>query len=100
MVSGAQQRAVGSFRRRQAEAGMMWFEVAALRRDKELIRRVAKRLAEAGPAAEEARAKLQRALDEAQPRRGGIWLALRGSPLVGADLNFGRDQSSGCDGTL
>lgn len=100
MASRAQQRAVGSFRRRQAEAGITRFEVAALRRDKELIRRVAKRLAEAGPEAEAVRTQLQQAIDDAQPRRGGIWLALRGSPLVGAELDFGRDQGPGRDAML
>lgn len=98
MASEAQRRAVGEFRRRQAAAGVIRFEVATLERDRELVRRVAKRLSEAGPDAEKVRAELRRVLDTKPPEgRGGIWRALRASPLVGADLDLSRDQGGGRD---
>lgn len=96
MASETQRQAVGEFRRRQAEAGIVRYEVATLQRDKDLVRRLAKRLVEAVPESEGFRAELRRVLDAKPPTdRGGIWRALRASPLVGADLDLARDRDGG-----
>ena len=98
MTSGAQRRAVGEFRRRQAEVGVVRFEVAAPGRDKELIRRLAKRLVEAGPEVEGVRAEVRWLLEgEPPPERGGIWRVSSASPLVGAGLDLSRDDGGGRD---
>jgi hypothetical protein len=93
MASEAQRRAVKSFRKRRRKAGVVRFEVAAPARDKELIRGVARRLSEAGPGAEEVRAELRKLTGESfLDEVGGIWRALRESPLVGADVEFPREH--------
>jgi hypothetical protein len=69
---------------------MASFEVLALDADRELIRSLAKRLAGDGPDSARIRATVRSALAGEQSRTGGILDALRRSPLVGAELNLGR----------
>jgi hypothetical protein len=69
---------------------MARFEVLALDADRELIRSLAKRLAGDGPDSARIRATVRSALAGEQSRTGGILDALRRSPLVGAELNLGR----------
>jgi hypothetical protein len=96
MSSTAQRRAVTAHRQRQVAAGVTRFEVAAPQADKELVRGIARRLA--GPDAAGLRAELARIMDGGQSAaRGGIWRALRASPLVGADLMLERDADPGRD---
>jgi hypothetical protein len=69
---------------------MARIEVLGLDTDRELIRSLAKRLAEDGPDAPGIRAAVHRSISGEQPTKGGIFKALRLSPLVGADLNLSR----------
>jgi len=62
--------------------------------DRELIRSLARRLAEDTPEASALRAAVSRSIDE-PPRKGGILAALRRSPLVGADLDLARAREEG-----
>lgn len=55
MGNTAQRRALDSYRRRLGERGMARFEVLGLDSDRELIRSLARRLAEDGPDAAAAR---------------------------------------------
>jgi hypothetical protein len=71
------------------------FEVLGLDRDRDLIRSVARRLAEQDPAAAQIRTALGRAVSAERQRKGGIAAALRRSPLVGADLNLRRPDVEG-----
>jgi hypothetical protein len=71
------------------EAGVERFEVRAPATDKPLVREIARRLAE-GDA--ELRRNLERDLAPSEPSRGGIWRALRNSPLVGADIDLEREH--------
>ena len=81
----SQRRATENDRRRLAERGMARFEVLGRAADRELIRSLARRLAEDGPQAERLRAVVASGIAGRQPRKGGILEALRRSPLVGAD---------------
>jgi hypothetical protein len=95
-VSGTSQtRALKNYRSRLNQRGMARFEVLGLSTDRELIRSMARRLADNSPEAEELRASVhQRVMLEPQ-KKGGIFAALRRSPLVGADLKIVRERTSG-----
>ena len=71
---------------------MSRFQVIGLQTDRDLIRALAKRLAEGGPEASRLRAAISHAMTEAPTQKGGILAALRRSPLVGADLDLSRNQ--------
>ena len=63
--------------------------------DRDLIRSVARRLAEDGPDSARIRAAIGRTISGDPPKRGRILEALRRSPLVGAGLDFGRARETG-----
>jgi len=95
VTTAAQQRANRNYRARLAERGIRRFEVMALEVDRELLRTLARRLAEDGPEAKRARAVVTELALGESPRPGGILTALRRSPLVGADLNLSRERVDG-----
>ncbi len=86
MSNTSQRRAIDRYRERLAERGMARFEVLGLGTDRELIRSVAKCLAEEGPDADRLRAVVNGCIEGKSPRKGGILQALRRSPLVGANV--------------
>lgn len=90
-----QKRALDNYRRRLGERGMARFEVLGRDADRELIRALARRLAEDDSEAVRLRAEMRRSMDGAPPSKGGILAALRRSPLVGADLEFTREITPG-----
>jgi hypothetical protein len=69
---------------------MVRFEVLGLDADRDLIRSLAKRLAEDDPDAARIRAAVSRAIAGEPLQKGGMLAALRGSPLVGVDRNLAR----------
>src|ERR1700745_4171679 len=91
MAQASQQRAVENHRRRLAERGISRYEVRGLARDKELVRKLAKRLAANDASAVRLRTEMLKQVADEPPRRGGIWAALRRSPAVGADLDLTRE---------
>ncbi len=95
MSNTAQKRALRNYRSRLTERGIARFEVLGLDADRDLIRSLARRLAEDGPDAKRIRATVGRTIAGDPPRKGGILEALRRSPLVGADLEFKRSQGTG-----
>jgi hypothetical protein len=95
MGNAAQKRAIQTYRARLAQRGFTRFEVMALESDRDLIRALARRLAEEGPEAERVRATVQTAVTGEPPKPGGILAALRRSPLVGADLDLTRPRDEG-----
>jgi hypothetical protein len=95
MSNAAQRRALEKYRSRLSERGMARFEVMGLDADRELIRALARRLAEEGPEAAQIRSTIQRAIAGEPPKKGGILQALRRSPLVGADLDLVRPREEG-----
>jgi hypothetical protein len=86
----SQKRALETYRKRLGERGMARFEVLGRDADRDLIRSLARRLAEDGPDASRIRAVVSRTLCGEPPKKGGILAALRRSPLVGADLDLQR----------
>jgi hypothetical protein len=65
---------------------MARFEVLGLDGDRDLIRSLARRLAEDGPDASRLRAVVNQTISGEPPRKIGILEALRRSALVGADI--------------
>jgi hypothetical protein len=86
MSNTSQKRAIKNYRDRLNARGMGRFEVLGLDADRDLIRSLARRLAEDGPDAARLRAAVSQAISGEPPRKGGILDALRRSPLVGADI--------------
>jgi hypothetical protein len=86
----SQKRAFDNYRRRLTERGLARFGVLGRDADRELIRSLARRLAQDAPGAIRLRAELSRRLNDAPLRTSGVLAALRRSPLVGADLDFAR----------
>jgi len=90
-----QQRAVQNYRARLVEKGLMRFEVLGRSTDRELIRSLAKRLAEGSLQEQAVRAALAAHAAGEHPGHDNILSALRASPLVGADVEFSRSREIG-----
>ena len=86
MGNTSQKRAIKNYRKRLRKRGMVRFEVLGLEGDRDLIRSLARRLAEDGPDASRLRAVVNQTISGEPPRKGGILQALRRSPLVGAEI--------------
>ena len=95
-MSGASKgRAVKKYRSRLAERGLARFEVLGRDADRDLIRSLARRLAEDCPEADRLRATVRQGIAGTAPTKGGILEALRRSPLVGADAVASRPFEAG-----
>jgi hypothetical protein len=88
MGSAAQTRAIENYRKRLSRRGMARFEVLGLKKDRELVRTVARRLAEDTTEADEMRASMRQSLAEKTYRKGNLLEVLRSWPL--AELNLKR----------
>ena len=91
----AQQRAIRNYRSRLGERGLTRFEVLGRDADRDLIRALARRLAEDTPEAAELRARMASSIAGKPPGAGNILAALRRSPLVGVDLDLSRPRLEG-----
>jgi len=94
-VGSSQKRAIQNYRSRLRERGLARFEVLGRDADRDLIRSLARRLAEDGPDASRLRAAVSQTIAGEPPKKGGILAALRRSPLVGADLDLNRPREEG-----
>lgn len=94
-MGNSQKRAIQTYRSRLSERGLARFEVLGRDADRDLIRSLARRLAEEGPEASRLRANLSQTIAGEPPRKGGILAALRRSPLVGANLDLSRPHEDG-----
>jgi len=94
-VGSSQKRAIQNYRSRLSERGLARFEVLGRDADRDLIRSLARRLAEDGPDASRLRAAVSQSMAGDPPKKGGILAALRRSPLVGADLDLTRPREEG-----
>jgi hypothetical protein len=94
-MGSSQKRAIQNYRSRLAERGLTRFEVLGLDRDRDLIRSLARRLAEDGPEASRLRAAVNQSIAGEPPKKGGILAALRRSPLVDASLDLTRSREEG-----
>jgi hypothetical protein len=95
IMGNSQKRAIQNYRSRLSERGMARFEVLGLDGDRDLIRSLARRLAEDGPEASRLRAVVSRTISGEPPKKGGILAALRRSPLADADLDLTRPREKG-----
>jgi hypothetical protein len=95
MSNASQKRALKSYRNRLSQRGMARFEVLGLDTDRELIRSLARRLAQNDSNATRIRAAVSRTVRGEPRKKGGILAALRRSPLVGADLEITRPVTRG-----
>ncbi len=93
----SQKRAIQNYRSRLGERGLARFEVLGREADRDLIRSLARRLAEDGPESAKLRTAVAESLAGEPPKTGGILQALRRSPLVGADLDMTRLREEGRD---
>jgi hypothetical protein len=91
-MGDSQKRAIQNYRSRLSERGLARFEIVALESDRDLIRSLARRLADDGPDAMQIRAAVSQTISGEPPKTGGILAALRRSPLVGADLDLSRSH--------
>jgi hypothetical protein len=94
-MGDSQKRAIQNYRSRLSERGLARFEVLGLESDRDLIRSLARRLADDGPDAVRIRATVNQTISGEPPKTGGILAALRRSPLVGADLDLDRSHVGG-----
>jgi len=94
-VDSSQKRAIHNYRARLNERGLARFEVLGREADRDLIRSLARRLAQDGPEASRLRATVSQTIAGEPPTKGGILAALRRSPLVGADLDLTRAHEEG-----
>lgn len=94
-MGNSQKRAIRNYRSRLSERGLARFEVLGLDGDRDLIRSLARRLADEGPDAARIRATVSQTISGEPPRTGGILAALRRSPLVGADIDLRRPHLEG-----
>jgi hypothetical protein len=94
-VGNSQKRAIQNYRSRLSERGLARFDVLGRDADRDLIRSLARRLAEDGPEASRLRAAVSQTIAGEPPKKGGILAALRRSPLVGADLDLARPRVEG-----
>ncbi|MBL3684201.1 hypothetical protein F2981_07535 [Sinorhizobium meliloti] len=84
-MGSSQKRAIQNYRSRLGERGLARFEVLGRNTDRDLIRSLARRLAEDTPEASELRATVSKSIAGGSPEAGGILRALRRSPLVGGE---------------
>lgn len=94
-MGNSQRRAIQNYRSRLGERGLARFEVLGRDADRDLIRSLARRLAEDNVEASRLRAMVGEAVAGEPPKKGGILAALRRSPLVGADLDLSRPREEG-----
>jgi hypothetical protein len=94
-MGNSQKRAIQNYRSRLSERGLARFEVLGRESDRDLIRSLARRLAEDGSDAARIRATVNQTISGEPPKTGGILAALRRSPLVGADLDLSRSRVEG-----
>jgi hypothetical protein len=94
-MNKSQKRAIKNYRNRLSERGLSRFEVLGRNVDRDLIRTLARKLADAGPDAARIRAALSQTVADDQPERGNILAALRRSPLVNTELDLVRAKEAG-----
>jgi hypothetical protein len=86
MGSTAQAQALKNYRKRLTRRGMARFEVLGLATDRDLVRTLAKRLAEDTPESAEIRATLTEKVAPDIRKKGGILEMLRNWPIADLEL--------------
>lgn len=78
-----------------SDRGLARFEVLGRDADPDLIRMLARRLAENGPESAKLRAAVNDTINGEPPQKGGILAALRRSPFLGANVEISRQREEG-----
>ena len=91
-MSGSQKRTMQNYKSRSSARGLARFEVLGHSRDRDLIRCLARRLAEDSSEESHLRRVLNEIIAGEPAKKGSILAALRSSPLVGAGLNLTRPR--------
>jgi hypothetical protein len=94
IATSAHNRAVRNYRAGLAKRGLARIEVVARDADRELIRALARQLAEDGPEAARIRKAVGPPDARHAPRKGGVIEALRRSPLIGSGVQFKRSKDT------
>jgi hypothetical protein len=94
MSKTSQRRTLDNLRKRLAHRGTTRFEVVGRDSDRDLIRSMARYLAEGGADADRLRATVRRTMS-GQPPKGGIVKALLASPLVGSEIDLSCSREEG-----
>ena len=94
-MSNAQKRAIQSYRSRLTARGLARFEVLGREADRDLIRSLARRLAEDNADASHLRTMVTQTITGETPQKGGILRALMASPLIGSELDLSRPHEDG-----
>jgi hypothetical protein len=94
-VDTSQKRAILKYRLRLGKRGLARFEVLGRDADRDLIRALARRLAEDTQEASRLREAVSQTIAGEPPKKGNIVAALRRSPLVGAGLDLKRPREAG-----
>lgn len=94
-MGSSQRRAIQNYRSRLIEKGLARFEVLGRDADRDLIRSLARRLAEDTPEASRLRSAVSKIMARDGSTKGGILAALRRSPLVSADLDLNHSREEG-----
>jgi hypothetical protein len=90
VTSAAQKKAIKNHRKKLLGRGLSRFEVQGRITDKQLLRDLARKLAEDSSEAANVRKAVESAVTESNENEGGIWQALRRSPLVASAVEFER----------
>jgi hypothetical protein len=96
-MSSSKTRAIQNYRSRLSDRGLARFEVLGRDADRDLIRMLARRLAENGPESAKLRTAVNDTINGEPPKtnKGKILAALRRSPLVGANVEISRQREEG-----
>lgn len=94
MDNASQKRALQAYRARLSQRGLARFEVLGRNADRDLIRSLARRLAENDQEAHRIRDVIVEAAN-APRKTGGVLAALRSSPLVGSGIDLTRTREEG-----
>ena len=95
VTAKSQKRAVENYRNRLRRKGLVRFEVLGRNADRDLVRSIARRLAEDDADAGRIRTLVKDSIAANPAEDGGILRALRRSPLVGANLALSRPKHAG-----
>ena len=95
MNNTAQKRAIKNYRNRLRKRGVARFEVLGLDADRDLIRSLAKMLAQNDEESNHIRLQVRQTVSGLPQKKGGILAALRRSPLVGLELEIDRPFDAG-----
>lgn len=93
MATTPQTRAVKNYRKRLSQRGLARFDVLGLDSDRELVRSLARRLAENDQLAAEIRLSVREKIALEPHKKGAIYEALRSWPI--ADLDLTREYTEG-----